>query len=92
MAAGFSPLFPVWIAVFAQLFGASQVFWVAPFFGLCAVAAIFFVGHAVSGNRAGFLAGLLLLASMPQIWFSRFPMGEVLAQFLLFASLWILIL
>jgi hypothetical protein len=89
-AAGFSPLFPVWVAIFHQLFGPAWVYYVSSFFGMLGVAAVFFVGRSMSGDAAGFIAALLLAVCLPQIWFSRIPMNEVLAQFLLFSGIWAL--
>jgi hypothetical protein len=92
VAPGFSPLFPVWLALFSQLFGAAHVFWVSSFFGVCGVAATFCLGRELHSRHAGLWASLWLLACMPQIWFSRIPMSEAVSQFFLLGGLWVSIL
>jgi hypothetical protein len=89
-AAGFSPLFPVWVALFHQLADAPWVYYVAPFFGLLGITSVFFAGRALSGDLVGFLAAALLTLCLPQVWFSSLPMSEGLAQFLVFSGLWAL--
>jgi len=87
VTAGFSPLFPVWIAIFQQLFGQAMSFYVSPVFAVLAVAAIFLVGRCLYDTKTGLLAGVLVSLCMPHIWFARLPMSEVMAQFFVFAGL-----
>ena len=83
----FPPLFPVWIAIFHRLFGQAMSFYVSPVFGILAVGAVFLVGRRLHGTRSGLFAGLLLSVCLPQIWFARIPISEVVSQFFVFAGL-----
>ncbi len=88
VAPGFSPLFSIWVAMFAQLFGAARVFWASSFFGVCAVAAAFALGRSLQGSQAGLYAAMWMTVCMPQIWFSRLPMSETLSQLFLLGGVW----
>jgi len=87
VAAGFSPLFPTWVALFDQLLGLPMVFLLSSLFGILSLCSVFFVGTHLQGTKAGFFAGLLLSACLPQIWFARASMSEVMSQFFVFAGL-----
>jgi hypothetical protein len=82
VAAGFSPLFPVLLAVSYQLFGSIESMLAVPLlFSVLAVCTVFLIGRLLDGRLLGVFAALLLLVCMPQIWFTRLPMSEVVAQF-----------
>jgi hypothetical protein len=87
VAAGFAPLFPVLLALAWGSLGLAGALHVAPLFALLSVAAVCLVGRRLAGPPAGLFAGLLLAVSLPQIWFARLSMAEVVAQFFVFAGL-----
>jgi len=87
VTAGFSPVFPVLVAVFQGAFGVRAGLFVAPVFAVLGVLAVFFVGWRLAGPIAGLLAGGLLALSLPQMWFARFGMPAVVAQSFVFAGL-----
>ena len=87
VTAGFSPLFPVLAALFDQAFPPRGALWVAPLFGVLGIGGLFLVGARSGGLRAGLLAGLLAAVSLPQIWFAKYPVPEMVAQFFVVAGL-----
>lgn len=87
VTAGFAPLYPVLLALAWMWIGAGAALYVGPLFALLGVAAVCLVGRRLAGGLAGLLAGLLLAISLPQIWFARLGMAEVVAQFFVFAGL-----
>ena len=87
VTAGFSPLFPVLAALFHQAFPPRGALWVAPLFGVLGIGGLFLVGAHCGGLRAGLLAGLLAAVSLPQIWFAKYPVPEMVAQFFVVAGL-----
>jgi hypothetical protein len=91
VAAGFAPLFPALLALAWALFGRAGALHLTPVLALLSVAAVCLVGRRLAGPTAGpfagLLAGLLLAVSLPQIWFARLSMAEVVAQLFVFAGL-----
>ena len=87
VSTGFSPLFPVLAALFYEAMPESGAPPVTPLFAVLAVAGLFLLGASVGGARAGLLAALLLAVSLPQIWFARYPVPDVVAQFFVVAGL-----
>jgi hypothetical protein len=87
VTAGFSPLFPVLIALFHELGSLRAAFFVAPFFASLSLGALFLVATHLGGVWTGALTAALTLGLLPQIWFARFPAPEVVAQCLLLSGL-----
>lgn len=87
VTAGFAPVFPLLVALFQGVFGASAGLFVAPLFAMLGVVAVFFVGWRLAGPVTGTLAAGLLVLSLPQTWFARFGMPAVVAQSFVFAGL-----
>ena len=86
VTAGFSPLFPVLTAVghaAASLPGALAV---APIFAVLSIGGLCLVAARVGGTWAGWLAATLAALSLPQIWFAKFPLPEMVAQCFLLAG------
>ena len=86
VTAGFSPLLPVLTALYYELFGLRGALYVSATFAMLGVCALYFVGARLSGHVAGVFAAGLLVVSLPQIWFARFGMPAVLAQFFVLAG------
>ena len=87
VSVGFSPLFPVLAALFNQAFPPRGALFVAPLFATLSIGGLFLVGARCGGLRAGLLAGLLAAVSLPQIWFAKYPVPEMVAQFFVVAGL-----
>ncbi|MCY4662029.1 MAG: hypothetical protein OXF93_19820 [Acidobacteria bacterium] len=87
VTAGFSPLFPVLTALFYDLSSIHGALYVAPVFGMLSVGALLLVAAHFAGWRYGWLAVALTLAAMPQVWFARLPVPEMVAQWLVLSGL-----
>ena len=87
VTAGFSPLFPVLTALFYDLSSVRGALYVAPVFAMLSVAALLLVAAHFAGWRYGWLAVALTLAAMPQVWFARLPVPEMVAQWLVLSGL-----
>jgi hypothetical protein len=74
----FYHLFPVWMALFAGLFGPQAAVWALTFLALVSILFFHRVALALTGDRRAALAAGLLLAVNPlHAFFSKFPVSEV---------------
>ena len=86
VTAGFSPLFPVLTAVGHAAASLPGALVVAPIFAVLGIGGLCLVAARVGGTWAGWLAATLAALSLPQIWFAKFPLPEVVAQCFLLAG------
>ncbi len=87
VVAGFSPVFPAILAVVTDLGGARAMPWIAPAFATLSMLALFFAGLRTGGVVAGLGAVALAAVSLPQLWFARFPMPEIVAELFVVSAL-----
>ena len=87
VSAGFSPLFPVMIALFYELSGLRAALLVAPLFAILSVCAVYVAAARLGSTRTGLVAASVLALSLPQIWFAKFSMPAVVAEFFVWAGL-----
>ena len=87
VSSGFSPLFPVLAALFQQVSPPRGALFVAPLFAALSLGGLFLVVARLGGIPAGLLAALLAAASLPQLWFAKYPIPEMAAQFFVLAGL-----
>ncbi len=79
-------LHPLWMAIFAELFGDAARFHVLSFFGLLGVLGLSLLAFELTWSRpAAFAAGMLAATNPLHVFFSRFPVPE--AVVLAFSSL-----
>ena len=83
---GFSPLFPVLTAVGHAAASLPGALVVAPIFAVLGIGGLCLVAARVGGTWAGWLSATLAALSLPQIWFAKFPLPEVVAQCFLLAG------
>jgi hypothetical protein len=91
----FYHLWPALLATAYDVDGYDGIRFAVPLMGvlavLCMVAILRRVGNALAGRRAGLVAaaagGLLLATNMLEVWQSRFPTTEVLAEALFLGAL-----
>ncbi len=82
------PVVYAWMGMAALFFNPQATLWILPIFGVLGVLALYFWGRQVFTPRVGGIAALWLLASFPQIHFSRAPYAEVVGQVLLLGALY----
>ena len=87
VTAGFSPLFPVLIALFHEVGSLRAAFYVAPLFAVLSIGTLFLVAAHIGGRWTGWLAVASTLGLAPQLWFARFPVPEMVAQCLVMTGL-----
>ena len=87
VTAGFSPLLPVLTAVGHALASLPGALAVAPLFATLSVGGLCLVATRVGGTRAGWLAATLAAVSLPQLWFAKMPVPEMVAQCFLMTGL-----
>ena len=80
VTAGFSPLFPVLTALGHTLGPPQLAILVAPVFAILSLIGLWCVAWRLSGSPAAWLTVLLTAVSLPQIWFAKLPVPEIVAQ------------
>jgi hypothetical protein len=74
----FYHLFPIWMALFAGLFGSTLAVYALTFFALLSVVFMHRLALALTDSpRAALIAGLLLALNPLHAFFSKFPVTEV---------------
>ena len=87
VTAGFSPLFPVLTALSHAALPGGGAPPVTPLFGVLSLGGLLLLGARVGGLRTGLLAAAFVAVSLPQIWFAKYPVPDILAQFFVVAGL-----
>ncbi|MGB9879617.1 MAG: glycosyltransferase family 39 protein, partial [Anaerolineae bacterium] len=79
----------LWCGLYTLFLGTYGGLWVAPAFGLLAIAGLYFLGRRLFAREVGLLAAIFLALNFAQIWHARLPLSEILAQALLIGSLYL---
>ena len=87
VTAGFSPLFPVLTALFHEVASLRGSLFVAPVFATLSIGGLFLVAAHLGGRWAAWLTAVLTLSALPQIWFAKLPVPEMVAQYLVMTGL-----
>ena len=87
VTAGFSPLFPVLTALFHEVASLRGALFVAPLFATLSIGSLFLVAAHLAGRWAGWLTAALTLATLPQLWFAKLPVPEMVAQYFVMTGL-----
>ncbi|MXY23737.1 MAG: hypothetical protein F4Y45_04340 [Acidobacteria bacterium] len=83
----FPHFYPVWIAMAYELNGLTGARYVHGLWAIGGILAVYFLGAALFGRRAGFAAAGLLTLNVAQVWFARYFISEPFLQCLVFAAL-----
>lgn len=89
---GFLPLPKVWAGLCTLLFGAAMAPWAVAFWGVTALAMVYFLTRRLFGWPTALASLVLLGISFPQVWFSRLHLSEAYAQACIWGGLWIVAL
>ncbi|MGE5138456.1 MAG: hypothetical protein ACM3JD_03250, partial [Rudaea sp.] len=84
----FLHLYPVWLAFFDAALGIQWGLYATPVLGLLSSLAFYFLARALLGRRPALLAFFLLVILVPQFWFARYPVSEMMTQFLLLTGMY----
>ncbi len=86
----FYHLHPMWMSLFWLMFGPAGSVYAVALFALVALMAIYFLCQELFRTRwVGVLAVALLAVNVLQVWVNRYPVSETVAQFWLFAGLFL---
>ena len=83
----FPHLYPAWVAIAYELNGLTGARYVHGLWAIAGVLAVYFLGAALFGRRAGFAAAGLLTLNVAQVWFARYFISEPFLQALIFTAL-----
>jgi hypothetical protein len=83
----FPHVFPASIAIGHALNGLKGALWTFAFWGVLGLLSVYFAGARLLGRPAAAAAATLLLLSVVQVWFSRYPNADIVMQAILFAAL-----
>jgi hypothetical protein len=77
----FYPLHPIWMAHFAQLFGQGKQQYSLVLFAIISILSLSLITYEMSDHSmaAGLTVGVLLAISPWHVYFSRFPLTEIVA-------------
>jgi len=81
-------LFPAFGAYLCQALGVKGALATPPVFGVLGTLAVFFALRRILGPHEALLASLMLCLNVVQVWFARYPVSEMVSQFLIFLGLW----
>lgn len=89
----FQPAYPIVAALAGRLFGLRAVLYVVPFFGLLVALALFVLFRLLWPERlhGGIAAALFYIAAPLTVWHARHPRPEIIASFLLFSGMALLL-
>nr|MBC7244967.1 glycosyltransferase family 39 protein [Chloroflexota bacterium] len=82
----------LWCGLFTLFLGTYGGLWVAPAFGLLALAGLYFLGRRLFGREVGWLAAIFLALNFAQVWHARLPLSEILTQALFIGGFYLLTL
>jgi Dolichyl-phosphate-mannose-protein mannosyltransferase len=82
----FFHLFPAFGAYLFQALGVKGALATAPLFGVLATMSVFFALRRLFGPAPALLGTVLLALNVVQVWFARYPVSEMVSQFLLFVA------
>lgn len=88
----FYPLHPIWLSIFGKVFGDDERIYSLVFFSILSILAFFYLALEITSNKYAAYGAAVLLAINPlHVYFSKFPVTEVIAlAFVLFSFLYLI--
>jgi hypothetical protein len=83
----FYHLFPVWLAVGLETVGSGSYLHLMGLFACLGLTSLFLIGRRLGGNALGLSLCVVHASFYPQVFFSRLPLSELLAQTLFLSGL-----
>ncbi|TAH48531.1 MAG: hypothetical protein EYC68_21440 [Chloroflexota bacterium] len=87
----FLHLYPAWLALWNSMVGVQWGLYATPFIALLGSVAFYFLARNLFGKNFARLALFLLVITVPQFWFARYPVAEAMTQFLMLTGMWALL-
>ncbi len=84
----FFTLHPLWLALAAGIGGVRAALAVNPFWAFLGIWALYMFARELIGARWAWLPALLLAVTPLQVYFSRYPTAELIAQYFVWLMLW----
>ncbi len=84
----FLHLYPTWLAIWDSLLGVPLGLYATPLIALLGSIAFFLLARKLFGQNAARLAFFLLVITVPQFWFARYPVAEGMTQFLFLTGMY----
>jgi hypothetical protein len=83
----FYHLFPIWLAVGLKVVGSELYLRLMGLFACMSLGSLFLVGRRLGGTALALAVGAVHVSFYPQVFYSRFPTSELLAQALFLSGL-----
>jgi hypothetical protein len=83
----FYHLFPIWLAVGLKVVGSELYLRLMDLFACMSLGSLFLVGRRLGGTALGLAVSAVHVSFYPQVFYSRFPTSELLAQALFLSGL-----
>ena len=87
----FLHLYPAWLALWDALLGVQVGLYATPLIALLGTVAFYFLARELFGQNVARLAFFLLVITVPQFWFARYPVAEAMTQFLVLTGMYALL-
>ena len=91
MTPAFGHVLPVWLAQALTTFGFEGMLRLNGVFSVISIAVVYGLCRSVISKPFAVVTALVLALNPAQIWISRTPLTEVLAQLLLWAAIWLVL-
>jgi hypothetical protein len=88
----FLPGFPVWLAISFGLLGLKAFLIITPIIGILGLIALYLLGTELYNRTAGLIASSLLAINTLYLWFTRQPLSEIMANFILIGGIYFALL
>lgn len=87
----FLHFYPSWLAIWDALLGVQWGLYATPIIALLGTLAFYFLAKNLLGKNFARLAFFLLVVTVPQFWFARYPVAEAMTQFLVLLGMFALL-
>lgn len=83
----FLQFYPVWLALWDSMLGVQLGLYATPIIALSGSLAFYFLAKKLFESKFARLAWFLLVVTVPQFWFARYPVAEAMTQFLMLTAM-----
>lgn len=87
----FLHLYPAWLALWDAMLGVQLGLYATPLIALLGTLAFYFLARELFGFKLARLVLFLLILTVPQFWFARYPVAEAMTQFMVLTGMYVLL-